>query len=487
MPALARLVARPFVLGMLAIAAAGGVAHTARAAAADLPENLARRAQASATSEHNASYLAKFAIDGRIPGPGSQTADLNAAWCVLKAKTGDAADFTLTWDQPVEIAEVVYFGRTAWFMNECFRAYQIYLDDAPAAVAQGEFQILHGPQNVPLGAARTAKKLTIKFLNSHGGMNPGAAEIMVFGRPLTKPQFAQLKRQTGAVDAPAADSVEPAALADLIRRLQANHGPQYARAAEHLQQLESLARQPEGGAEQALARLQRAALLFDVDRLLVIKRHEITASHVYTYHYEGQQNGGGLYVLQAADPAAKALQLVDSTDGQILDCDLSYDARQVLFSWRRKSGEGYHLWTVNCDGSGLKQLTDGAWHDYNGCWLPDGGIAFLSTRQPQFAYCWHAAGGDPAPHGGRRVEPAAAVGQLPERLHPLRAGRRPDHFHAVGVCRPPGHSDPELVDAQPGRLEPGRLLRQPRAVARHVHGGSANPRHDQDHLHHDRP
>ena len=137
---------------------------------------------------------------------------------MLKAKTGDAADFTLTWDQPVEIAEVVYFGRTAWFMNECFRAYQMYLDDAPAAVAQGEFQILHGPQSVPLGAARTAKKLTIKFLNSHGGMNPGAAEIMVFGRQLTKPQFAQLKRQTGAVDAPAADSVEPAALAELIRR-----------------------------------------------------------------------------------------------------------------------------------------------------------------------------------------------------------------------------------------------------------------------------
>ena len=122
----------------------------------------------------------------------------------------------------------------------------------------------------------------------------------------------------------------------------------------------------------------------------MIKRHEINASHVYTYHYEGQSNGGGLYVLRAADPAAQALQLVDSNDGQILDCDLSYDARQVLFSWRRKSGEGYHLWTVNIDGSGLKQLTDGAWHDYNGCWLPDGGIAFLSTRQPQFAYCWHA-------------------------------------------------------------------------------------------------
>ncbi|MDQ1258155.1 MAG: alpha protein [Candidatus Hydrogenedentes bacterium] len=61
-----------------------------------------------------------------------------------------------------------------------------------------------------------------------------------------------------------------------------------------------------------------------------------------------------------------------------------------MFSWRRTAGEGYHLWTVGVDGSALTQLTEGPWHDYNGCWLPDGGIAFLSTRKAQFAYCWHA-------------------------------------------------------------------------------------------------
>ncbi len=37
--------------------------------------------------------------------------------------------------------------------------------------------------------------------------------------------------------------------------------------------------------------------------------------------------------------------------GQILDCDLSYDGRTILFSWRRKQDEGYHLWTVNVDGT----------------------------------------------------------------------------------------------------------------------------------------
>lgn len=82
--------------------------------------------------------------------------------------------------------------------------------------------------------------------------------------------------------------------------------------------------------------------------------------------------------------------LVPSPQGQILDCDLSYDGRTVLFSWRTGAEEGYHLWTIGVNGSGLRQLTRGEWHDYNGCWLPDGGIAFVSTRHAQFAYCWNS-------------------------------------------------------------------------------------------------
>ncbi len=185
------------------------------------------------------------------------------------------------------------------------------------------------------------------------------------------------------------DEVNPAALGELIDNLAALHGANYARAAEHRTRLEASPDTPVEAAE-ALAQLQREALLFDVDRLLVVKRYEINASHVYTYHYEGQRDGGGLYLVDLRDPAAAPVELVALPDGQILDCDLSYDGRQVLFSWRRGMDEGYHIWRVNIDGTGLTQLTDGPWHDYNACWLPDGGIAFLSTRKPQFAYCWDA-------------------------------------------------------------------------------------------------
>jgi len=100
------------------------------AAAAAMPENLAPKATASASSEHNEHYLARFAIDGKIPPAGSHAADLDAAWCVLKAKSGDQADFTLRWPQPVELCELIYFGRTSWFINECWKDYEVFLDDA---------------------------------------------------------------------------------------------------------------------------------------------------------------------------------------------------------------------------------------------------------------------------------------------------------------------------------------------------------------------
>lgn len=363
---------------------------------AKLPENLAAQARVSANSEYSEQYRACFATDGRIPPAGSQAADRGAAWCVRKEHSGDQGELRLEWNEPVEVAELVYFGRTAWYMTECWKDFEVYIDGAPQPAAAGTFRMVHGAQRVAL-PRQQVRRLTIRFLNSYGGPNPGAAEIALFGRSPSEEDLAAWVRaatlQVAAappagkegMTAPRVDAPDRARLRALIERLRELHGPAYREAAEHLARLDAL---PDGAPE--LVTLQREVLLFDVDRLLVIKRHEINASHVYTYHYEGQRNGGGLYVVAPHQPAQPPVELVASPDGQILDCDLSFDGRKVLFSWRRGEGEGYHLWTVNTDGSNLTQLSDGPWHDYNGCWLPDGGIAFLSTRRPQFAYCWHA-------------------------------------------------------------------------------------------------
>jgi hypothetical protein len=126
----------------------------------------------------------------------------------------------------------------------------------------------------------------------------------------------------------------------------------------------------------------------DFDSLLVVKRHELNPTHVYTYHNEGFRPGGGLYVYKLSENGGELKELVASPEGQILDYDLSFDASEIVFSWRKSELEPYHLFRINIDGTGLKQLTEGPSYNFNACWLPDGDIAFLSTRKPAFAYCW---------------------------------------------------------------------------------------------------
>ncbi len=140
--------------------------------------------------------------------------------------------------------------------------------------------------------------------------------------------------------------------------------------------------------------------------MLVIKRHHLTLSHVYTYHAEGFIPGGGLYVYKPTPDGGRMRELVASPEGEIIDCDLSFDGKEVLFSWKRKGRiesplhlrttehcrevpeENYQVYRINIDGTGLTQLTNGKSHNLNACWLPDGGIAFISDRVPAYAYCY---------------------------------------------------------------------------------------------------
>ncbi|MBI5690450.1 MAG: hypothetical protein HZC55_10175 [Verrucomicrobia bacterium] len=74
--------------------------------------------------------------------------------------------------------------------------------------------------------------------------------------------------------------------------------------------------------------------------------------------------------------------------GGIRDPQVHYDGGKILFSYRRGGTEQYHLYEINRDGTGLRQLTDGAYDDFEPTYLPDGGIAFVSTRCKRWVNCW---------------------------------------------------------------------------------------------------
>ncbi|MCR4411501.1 MAG: hypothetical protein NUV77_03635, partial [Thermoguttaceae bacterium] len=86
----------------------------------------------------------------------------------------------------------------------------------------------------------------------------------------------------------------------------------------------------------------------------------------------------------------------------VLEPRLSYDARRVVFSFVRVTSESrdpnrlandvddgfYHIYEVGIDGSNLRQLTEGPYDDLMPTYLPDGGIAFSSTRRRGYARCF---------------------------------------------------------------------------------------------------
>ncbi|MFH1266658.1 MAG: LamG-like jellyroll fold domain-containing protein, partial [Planctomycetota bacterium] len=86
----------------------------------------------------------------------------------------------------------------------------------------------------------------------------------------------------------------------------------------------------------------------------------------------------------------EATDLVDDPGGSIRDPQVHYDATKILFSYRKGGTHRYHLYEINVDGTGLRQITDGPWDDIEPTYLPDGDLLFCSTRCHRWIGCWLA-------------------------------------------------------------------------------------------------
>lgn len=194
-------------------------------------------------------------------------------------------------------------------------------------------------------------------------------------------------------------------------------------------------------------RLRRALAfsnpLLDFGELVFLRRHRAIYNHMCDQFYGiAARPGGGLYVLSdpfgpqpterdllaeslVANGRLRATRLHGGPrrdwqlryDGQgrlsgeltqggsFLSPALSYDGRTLLFAYVECTGDrehsahldpgrghwpegrSYHLFSVNLDGSALRQLTDGAWNDFDPCWMPSGRIAFISERRGGYLRC----------------------------------------------------------------------------------------------------
>jgi len=153
--------------------------------------------------------------------------------------------------------------------------------------------------------------------------------------------------------------------------------------------------------------------LLDFDKILVNQRTCQVPGHMCD-QYLGchSRPGPGLTILENwKDDARATVPLEDKLPpGMTYHPELSYDAKRVVFAFCTADGgqlRAFYLYEAAVDGSSVRQLTgseddpmEGALgrktvviEDYDPCYLPDGGIAFISTRSQQFGRC----------HGSRYV------------------------------------------------------------------------------------
>ncbi len=160
----------------------------------------------------------------------------------------------------------------------------------------------------------------------------------------------------------------------------------------------------------------------------------------------------------------KLTVLVDDPEGAVRDPCVHYDGRRIVFSYRKGGSETYHLYEVLGDGNGLRQLTDGIYDDIEPCYLPDGGIVFVSARARRWVQCWltQVAAIYHCDADGRNVRQLSANLEHDNTPWPLADGRilytrweyvdrSQVHYHHLWTMNPDGTGQTVFF----GNLHPG--------------------------------
>ncbi len=168
--------------------------------------------------------------------------------------------------------------------------------------------------------------------------------------------------------------------------------------------------------------------LLDFDKIAFIKSHRSRNNHCCDQYFGFNARAGGTIcvlsdpfgstplvrdILANAKVSEGRLTGTKLDTGSFRSLDLSYDGKEILFAYaecgeaikdaeslkgvdpdsaKRMLGrwtrtKSFHVFRANVDGTGLRQLTDGPWNDFDPVFLPNGRIAMISERRGGFGRC----------------------------------------------------------------------------------------------------
>ncbi|MCX8155099.1 MAG: discoidin domain-containing protein [Verrucomicrobiae bacterium] len=247
------------------------------------------------------------------------------------------------------------------------------------------FAVGHPRQNVALGRPASQSSISRWSRNNLAPQEPDWRAVTERVHAYCRLRLAELRQE----------GVDTTALEAQWQRLLAEFGAAPARA---------YTREHYVAARWVQRQIVLANPLLNFDTLVFNKRAPASFNHMSDQYYGWwSKPGGGIYLLRhfkSETPEVICLTTAFTAPGSFLRPTLSYDGRKILFAWCRyyphlhketnkldkanvPEDAFYHLFEMNVDGSGLRQLTFGKYDDFDGRYLPDGRIVFLSTRRGQ--------------------------------------------------------------------------------------------------------
>ncbi|MBW8039582.1 MAG: hypothetical protein FVQ85_06240 [Planctomycetes bacterium] len=196
------------------------------------------------------------------------------------------------------------------------------------------------------------------------------------------------------------------ALGSAIEDLMSTFGQRYPKGREYLTKLDSIEqrfKQAQNNKipdiEVEFAKLQRQALIANPmvsgQPILFVMRRQYKSDHhnTATMFKTGEINtnsfvGGGAMKTVDFARGGKVTTLIESSEGLFRDPEVHFDGKKIIFSMRKNIRDDYHIYEINADGTGLKQLTSAAGiADFDPVYMPDDTIIFSSTREPKYCMC----------------------------------------------------------------------------------------------------
>lgn len=145
-------------------------------------------------------------------------------------------------------------------------------------------------------------------------------------------------------------------------------------------------------------RLLAAPELASLTKILFNKRAPFHPSHNYSDLFDSVwRPGGAVATLEIPFPDggrlepenARVDELIPAGAGIIRNPSLSFDAATIFFAWRQNQSDYFRVYEYDVATKTARRISpDGPFHDFWPTQLPDGGVAFVSTRCKKKFICW---------------------------------------------------------------------------------------------------